>query len=214
MNAPWYRLLGSRITVLWVLKGMGTTLFMTLFFWAYFSILEHLPSAPVVVPALPFDHWVPLTPWAYLVYISLWVYVSIPPALMAEFRSLAHYGAWMLAMCMLCLAIFWFYPTQTPSFGIDWRLYPGLSQIKSVDAGGNAWPSLHVASAVFSAFWLQRILTSVRAPAWPKWLNALQCLAIAWSTLATRQHVVLDVMAGALIGAAFAWASLRRPSTS
>jgi membrane-associated phospholipid phosphatase len=38
----------------------------------------------------------------------------------------------------------------------------------------------------------------------------LLCLAILWSTMATRQHVFLDVLAGVLVGALFAILSLRQ----
>jgi membrane-associated phospholipid phosphatase len=40
-------------------------------------------------------------------------------------------------------------------------------------------------------------------------LNVAWFAAIAWSTLAVKQHVVLDVVAGALLGLAFALPSLR-----
>lgn len=40
--------------------------------------------------------------------------------------------------------------------------------------------------------------------------NWLLALAIVWSTLATRQHVLLDVIAGFLLGLLFAFGSLRQ----
>ena len=209
MIAPWIRATGERFAMLWWLKGLGTTVFMTLFFWTYFFILKHPANPPVEVPTVALDQWIQLTPWAFSIYVSLWVYVSLPPALMLSFRTLLHFGLWMSAMCALCLLIFWWFPTQTPTIDIDWSLYPGLSLIKGVDAPGNALPSLHVASAVFTAFWLQRLLHAINAPLWLRWANPLHCVAIAWSTMATLQHVALDVLAGALVGAAFAWASLR-----
>ena len=209
MIPPWLRSLGARIAFLWWLKGIGTTVFMTLFFWAYFQILNHPANPPVEVPAIAIDHWVGLTPWAYGIYISLWVYVSLPPALCLSFRALMHFGLWVSAMCAVCLFIFWWFPTQTPTQAIDWSLYPGLSMIKGVDAPGNACPSLHVASAVFTAFWLHRIFGLIGAPSWLRWLNPVHCVAIAWSTMATLQHVALDVLAGGLVGMLFAWASLR-----
>ncbi len=140
MISPWLRSLGARIAFLWWLKGIGTTVFMTLFFWAYFPILNHPANPPVEVPAIAMDHWVRLTPWAYGIYISLWVYVSLPPALCLSFRALMHFGLWVSAMCAVCLVIFWWFPTQTPTLTIDWSLYPGLSFIKGVDAPGNACP--------------------------------------------------------------------------
>ena len=209
MTASWTRDLARRIGRLWVLKMLGTTAFMFAFFWAYFTVMKHPLQTPVEVPMMWLDRWVPLTPWAYAVYISLWVYVSLAPAVLGHLRALLHYGIWVTALCLFCLFVFWAFPTQTPVTDIDWSPYPGLALIKGVDAAGNALPSLHVASAVFSAVWLQRVFQTVGAPRWLQWVNVLHCAAIAWSTLATRQHVAWDMLAGALVGAVFAWLSLR-----
>jgi membrane-associated phospholipid phosphatase len=39
--------------------------------------------------------------------------------------------------------------------------------------------------------------------------NTVWLLLIVYSTLAIKQHVLLDALAGAALGAAFGWASLR-----
>ena len=162
------------------------------------------------------DRWVPFTAASYPVYVSLWVYVSLPPALLGNLRALLHYGLWVAVMCTSSLLFFWLVPTQTPAFDIDWSLYPSMSTIKNVDATGNAFPSLHVASAVFSALWLDRLFAHIRAPRILRWISLSLCIAIAWSTVASRQHVALDVLAGAAVGLIFALGSLRairsRPS--
>ncbi len=194
--------------VLMPLKAIGTTLFMVLFFQAYFAILRNPPSPPWIMPLTAVDSWVPFTPLAYPFYVSLWVYVSLPPAFLGNLRMLLLFGFWVSALCLFCLGIFWFFPTAVPIPNIDWSLYPELERIKGLDAAGNACPSLHVGSAVFAMVWLEWILCRVGAPRWVRWGNLIQCLLIAWSTLATRQHVALDVLSGALVGALFAWGSL------
>jgi membrane-associated phospholipid phosphatase len=203
-----------RTGVLWGLKALGTPAFMAVFFAAYFFILRHPLGVAYVMPQISLDRWIPFSPAAYPVYVSLWVYVSLPPAILGNLRALLHYGAWMGALCLTCLAVFWLFPTQTPVWDIDWSLYPSLSTIKDMDAAGNAFPSLHVASAVFSALWLDRLLRVLDAPAGWRGLNLVLCIAIAWSTIATRQHVALDVLAGAAIGLAFALASMRATGRS
>ena len=156
------------------------------------------------------DQAIPFSTLAFPAYVSLWVYVSLPTALMSGFRSLLLLGLWSAALCLFCLALFWGFPTTVPPVDIDWHLYPEMALIKGIDAAGNACPSLHVASAVFSAVWLERVLVNVAAPVWLRCLSGVQCLVIMWSTVATRQHVVLDVIAGALVGLVFGWASLRQ----
>lgn len=195
-------------TLVW-LKATGTTLFMAFFFWAYFAILGRTAGIAVLMPLTMADAWVPFSTWAFPVYGSLWVYVSLPPALLRSFRELACYAFWIGALCVSCLVVFYVFPTAVPPASIDWAQYPELAFLKGLDAAGNACPSLHVASAVFSALWLQRLLRNLGGPGWLIRLSDLQCLLILWSTLATRQHVVLDVLAGTAIGLAFAWASLR-----
>ncbi len=207
--APWPLRLWQRFVVLWPLKAVGTMGFMALFFWAYFAVLRQPLHAAVVMPATWLDQWIAFTPAAFPVYAALWVYVSLPPAFLGGLRSLLWFGVWITALCLFCLGIFWLWPTAVPVAGIDWSVYPELAMIKSVDAGGNACPSLHVASSVFSALWLDRIARSIAAPRWLRAASALFCLAILWSTIATRQHVVLDVLAGLITGLAFALPSLR-----
>lgn len=204
----WLRQIATRIGVCWPLKSVGTSLFMALFFVAYFAVLQTPFGPGAMMPLTWLDARIPFAEIAFPVYVSLWVYVSLPPALMSSLRSLLWFGVWVGSMCLLCIAIFWFLPTAVPPADIDWALHPGIAMIKGIDAAGNACPSLHVASAVFSAFWLQRVLRNVGAPGWLQVVNVLHCLAILWSTVATRQHVVLDVVAGCIVGVLFAVASL------
>lgn len=207
----WSRELWRRLVYLWPLKAAGTALFITSFFQMYFFVLRNPSRAVWVMPEIWLDRWVDFTPLAFPVYASLWVYVSLPAALLGNFRGLLRYGLWIGLMCLACLALFWAFPTKVPDFAVDWAHYPGMSFLKSVDTGGNACPSLHVASAVFAACWLQQLLLAMRAPRGWAIASHLLCAAIAWSTLATLQHVALDAIAGALVGALFAWLSLRRP---
>ncbi|MGE0099158.1 MAG: phosphatase PAP2 family protein [Hydrogenophaga sp.] len=212
-DRAWPRQLLDRFVTLWYLKAAGTTAFMVLFFQAYFWVLHHPSQMPFPMPVLAIDDWVPFTPAGFAAYVSLWVYVSLPSALLPSFRELLRYGLWTAALCASCLMVFWLLPTQAPVPDIDWSLHPQLAFMKGLDASGNACPSLHVASAVYSAFWLHHIFVQVGAPASLRWVSVLQCAVIMWSTMAIRQHVFLDVLAGALVGWLFAWLSLRTTAT-
>jgi len=194
---------------LWLLKAVGTTAFMVLFFHAYFWVLKNPSTEAFELPLMAPDHWVPFTPTAIYAYGWLWVYVSVAPGLVSGFRSLLRYGAWVALMCALCLAIFWLWPTRTPVFDIPWSAYPQLAFLKGIDASSNACPSLHVAAAVHAACWLHWRLQALGAPRWTRWASALQCLAIVWSTMAIRQHVFIDVACGAAVGLLFGWLSIR-----
>jgi hypothetical protein len=205
----WIRQIAARIAILWPFKAVGTMLFMGVFFWGYFGVLRNPLFPTTIMPLIGLDAWVPFTPLAFPAYVSLWFYASLAPALLGNFRTLAIFGQWMAGMCLFSLGIFWLFPTAVPAAEVDWSLYPQMAIIKDTDAVGNACPSLHVAAAVFSAFWLDRVFRAVGAPLTLRSLSGLMCLAILWSTVATRQHVVLDVLAGTVVGIAFAVLSLR-----
>lgn len=206
---PWYHQVFHRLVLLWPLKAFGTMAFMSLFFWGYFAVLAHPLRPAIVMPVIALDDWIPFSAAAFPVYVSLWVYVSLPPALLGSLRSLLWFGGWIAALCLFCLGIFWLLPTAVPVAAIDWQQYPQMALIKGMDAGGNACPSLHVGSAIFSACWLQRLCREMQAPRLLAVLSWLGCALIVWSTVATRQHVVLDVVAGGVVGALFAWGALR-----
>ena len=209
-GSPWYRQVVDRFVLLWPLKAFGTSIFMALFFWGYFFVLENSQQPTVIMPSTFIDPWIPFSPLAFPAYVSLWLYVSLPPALIGSLRSLLLFGLWIALLCLCCLGIFWFYPTTVPLSDIDWALHPEMALIKGIDAAGNACPSLHVASAVFSAVWLKRLFRNISAPLWLRGFSVVHCVLILWSTIATRQHVVLDVLAGLALGLLFGWLSLRQ----
>lgn len=208
----WQQQAIQRFSVLWPLKAGGTVIFMLLFFWAYFSVLQH-PNGPVtVMPLTVVDAWIPVTPAAFGIYASLWFYVSLPPAFLADMRQLVIYACWIAALCLSGLAIFWLWPTAVPHADVDWAGHSGIAMIKGIDLAGNACPSLHVATAVFSAVWLGHFLKTIGAPPIFATSSWLLCAAIVWSTLAIRQHVFLDALAGLALGLVFALLSLRAVS--
>ncbi|MEN6587446.1 MAG: phosphatase PAP2 family protein [Sulfuricella sp.] len=191
------------------LKSIGTTLFIGLFFGAYFYLLKDPAYPATVMPVTLLDRLIGFQPQALSIYISLWVYVSLPPALLATRRELYGYGMAMAGTCLAALTVFYFWPTSVPAANIDWSRYSDLEFLKSMDAAGNACPSLHVATAVFSAVWLHRLLRNFAAPKWVLLVNWTWCTGIIYSTMATRQHVAVDVLAGLALGLLGACLSLR-----
>ena len=206
---PWYRHIATAISRHMLLKSIGTPLFIALFFGAYFYVLK-VPAYPTtVMPLTWLDQMISFQPQAMSLYVSLWVYVSLPPALLAARHELYRYGMAMGSTCLVGLVVFFFWPTAVPAADIDWTRYPGVDFLKNVDAAGNAFPSLHVATAFFSGIWLDHLLRRFGAPGWSRTINWLWCIGIIYSTLATRQHVAVDVAGGLLLGGVAAWLSLR-----
>jgi membrane-associated phospholipid phosphatase len=191
------------------LKSIGTPLFIGLFFGAYLYLLKEPAYPTTVMPIVFLDRLMGFQPLALPLYISLWIYVSLPPALLATRRELFGYAMAMAGTCLAGLIVFYFWPTVVPAANIDWARYPDVNFLKNMDASGNACPSLHVATAVFSGIWLHHLLRRFGAPLWILIFNWVWCLGIVYSTLATRQHVVVDVLAGLVLGVLAAYLSLR-----
>jgi membrane-associated phospholipid phosphatase len=216
-QAPWGRQVAAIIRRHVVLKSIGTTVFIGLFFGAYFYLLKDPAYPTTVMPRTLIDRLIGFQPLALPLYLSLWVYVSLPPVLLATRRELYGYAVAMAGTCLAGLIVFYFWPTAVPAADVDWARYPDLALLKSMDASGNACPSLHVVTAVFSGVWLQHLLRRFGAPPWILALNWLWCIGIVYSALATRQHVAVDVLAGLALGLPAAGLSLRyrvRPGTS
>lgn len=209
-QTPWYRQAAAVIPKHVYLKSIGTTLFIGLFFGAYFYLLKDPAYPTTVMPVTLLDRLIGFQPLALPMYISLWVYVSLPPALLATRRELYGYGMAMAGTCLAGLIVFYFWPTAVPAANIDWARYPDVDFLKSMDASGNACPSLHVATAVFSGIWLHHLLRRFGAPQWILLVNWMWCIGIVYSTMATRQHVVVDVLAGLVLGVTPAYLSLRQ----
>lgn len=198
-----------------MLKGGGIALGLTGFFVAYFAVLNH-PVFPVrVVPATVIDRMVDFNPAWLLSYASLWLYVCLAPALLVGRREVIGYAIATSVLSAVGLAVFVLWPTTIEPPLIDWDRHPAVGFLKTVDASGNAFPSLHVAFAVFTAVSLERLLRQLMAGRLLRAGNLLWALAITYSTLAVKQHVAWDLLGGAVLGLAVAAAHqawLRRVS--
>lgn len=196
------RAMGRRMATLWWVKMPGTMVGIAGFFAAYFWVLEH-PFFPVtVLPPTAIDRLIPFSGWMLWVYLSLWFYVGLLPALAKDRRELVAYVGPALALSGVGLAIFMVWPTAVAVRGDEWSGHVGFVVLAGVDATGNACPSLHVAFAVLTAIGIRRVLRDIGAGVGWSVANWVWCAAISYSTVAIRQHVVIDVIAGALLGAA------------
>jgi len=195
----WQRELWPRLKVAPVLKTVGLSVFLTIFFIIYLWLLKHPGYTVTHMPLTALDRAIPFQPETLLLYVSLWIYVGLPAMLFGSHKSLVGYGFAACALCLIGLGCFYLWPTAITRPDIDWAHYPGFAFLQHIDAAGNACPSMHVASAVFSAIWLDRLLRAMHVGLTPRLISALWCLGIVYSTMATKQHVALDALGGIVL---------------
>ncbi len=156
---------------------------------------------PHEVPRLAFDNAIAFMPELSALYLSLfpfmWLSVLNQPTA-SEARKLIFGGT--VCACMVSL-IFLIYPTTFPRPDI---VASGIyALIVSSDTPYNACPSLHGSYAVYSAAWLVRVTNTI----FYKILLILIAIAIFYATIAVRQHGIIDLTLGGLVGyASFLWA--------
>lgn len=199
-----WRQLIFRLKSNWLLKALGTPTAIAAFMVVYFALMKH-PQFPVTtIPWTPLDRLIEFRSWSIIPYASLWLYISLVPALLLLRRELVPYLSAVLLLSLTGFTIFLFWPTVIVQPDVDWRLYPFVRFLKAVGSAGNACPSMHVAFSVLTALWLHRLFKRMAAPVMAYWVNGAWCVLILWSTLALKQHLALDVVAGAAAGLAVA----------
>lgn len=210
----WSAALRQRIRTQAWLKALGNTVFLIVFFQLYLGIQKHPVFEVTQIPASAVDDWIGFQPWTIGLYLSLWVYTALPVALQLDGKRLFRYSVAMTALCSFGLLVFFFWPTSvSEAVGVRSGGSPLFSMLYAVDNNGNACPSLHVAASVMSGMWLEAILRKTGSPTWLRLVNLLWCLGIVFSTMGTKQHMLLDVLSGTVLGVVVGWISLRRAGT-
>jgi membrane-associated phospholipid phosphatase len=209
----WAAELGARIRRNLLPTILGTTAFNAVFFIAYFHVQQHPVRFPITMPVTPLDLMIPYQPQFFFAYVSLWVYIGAGPGLQRSLSEIGAYALWMGGLCVTELAIFYLWPTQVPQLPQGAAALSGFSLLHRLDQAGNACPSMHVAVATFTLLRLNEVLRSTQAPLFLRLINAAWFAVIVYSTLAIKQHMTLDVAAGALLGLVYVLPSLRwRPN--
>ena len=170
----------------------------------YFVIANLTQDWPTYVPEIALDRIIPLQPAWMLVYGSLYVFVILLPLLVVRQHDLLRRAMQAYLMVMgVAYAGFLMYPTAAPRPSV----VPGdgfaawtLQMAYAIDPPYGCFPSLHVAYAFVSAFTCARVHRGVGIAA------LLWAGLIGFSTLYTKQHYIVDVVAGALLAyAAHVW---------
>jgi membrane-associated phospholipid phosphatase len=163
----------------------------------YFAIGGLTSDRTLHAPAVALDRVISLQPIWMLVYGSLYVFMLLPLLLVRQEQLVRRALRAYLTVLIVAYVGFLAYPTVTPRPAdvpgggfLAWCLRANYS----LDSRYNCFPSLHVAHSFLSA------LTSYRVHRGVGLIALLWATLIGISALYTKQHYVVDVIAGALLG--------------
>ena len=161
----------------------------------YLFIPDFFGGRELHAPALALDYRIPQQPVWVLVYGSLYLFLIMLPVFVVRQEDLirrtvrAYLAVWITAY--ICFVL---YPTVAPRAddevpGTGFLVW-GLKALYGSDHPYNCFPSLHVAHSFVSALSTYRVNRHLGIFA------SVCAFFVGLSTLFTRQHYILDVVAG------------------
>ena len=160
-------------------------------------------GCPRMLPITVVDSFFSFAPWTFTIYVSYFFFLILAGLMMPDYSNIFRFFKTFGLMAVFHMAIFVFFPTKAPR--PDLALFPHMDAISlflarfihMADAVTNCFPSLHVSNTFLCAFVIGRFHRSWRLPLW------IWAIAIAISTMTTKQHYFLDVMASSVISTIF-----------
>ena len=193
--------LPDRLRAEWKLKLLLTVV---LNVWVYgpYRFLQHHHFFPAyTMPETFCDRLIPFSDLVVWLYLSIYLLMPIGPFLMNRRRQILRYALGIALIGVTADLVFLFWPTCCPrpvgaGTNATYRMLVGI------DNPFHAFPSLHAAFAVYSASCGALVLREMRGHSGWSPVLWFWTLLILFGTLATKQHMVWDIIAGSLLGLA------------
>ena len=158
-------------------------------------------------PEIALDRMIPVQPVWSLIYGALYMFLIVLPVFIVRHDEhirrtvFAYLTVWITSYVMFLV-----YPTEAPRPEIvigDGFAAWGLRALYGADPPYNCFPSIHVAHSFVSALTCWRVHHGVG-------IATIVCAALVGiSTLYTKQHYVVDVIAGVLLALVASFVFLR-----
>lgn len=164
-----------------------------LFIYEYIGALDLNRS--VTMLDTPLDRAIPLVPWTVWFYEPFYVSIFVIAVIGFRSKQIFHLAAIIIVANMTVSALGHYFVRAEFPRPVLVPPYPDLSTaflafVYRIDPPGNVFPSLHVAHPFSLAF-----LLSFDRPRLGR-VTLVMCVALALSTLTTKQHFIVDVLAG------------------
>ncbi|MEM9418743.1 MAG: phosphatase PAP2 family protein [Planctomycetota bacterium] len=197
-----FKAIVRRVSCMWPVKLWGTLACAAGFMLLYFAAQRWGWREAVAVPTTRIDEWVGFDPGWTLMYESLWLLLPIAPWLAGRAEDIRRYLIGFGMMCAVAFPVFFLWPMDAPRPEVvpDHTLYRWLV---SIDGTRNSLPSMHAALGVYTVFVSANQLRELLSPwAWrvAVVMGWVWLLCILYATLTTKQHGVIDLPPGMLLG--------------
>ena len=188
----------DRIATCWRLKLALSAALATFFCVPYF-LIGNYPIVPVhTLPLSAIDRAIGFDPafWVWI-YQSEYLLINVTPWLSVDRAALLRYARGFLILCVVSFVCFAIYPIRAPKPQVDEAtgMYWLLQQY---DVPLNSLPSLHAALVVYTLRFAQKGLRPLYSRGTAPFIWAWAGL-ILYATLATKEHYLVDIIAGALL---------------
>ena len=177
----------------------------------YFLTQNHMIK-PARSLRLRADDWLGFKPAWVFIYSGLYYpVIALTIFTVPDMRHYNYMAVSYFLLLMMQMACFRYFPVATPPEWRDFGAHEGghslrfMRVVQRYDQPSNCFPSMHVSVATLTALHLVH-----NAPEWGQW-PWLFPLLIAISALYTKQHFMLDLPPGALLGWLAFWVYQRIP---
>ena len=148
----------------------------------------------------PLDRAIPLLPWTLIIYFgafAFWAVNYILTVRQGEDRARRFLTADIFAKTV-CLVFFLALPTTNtrPPVEGESRWYAGMRFLYAIDTPENLFPSIHCLASWLCYIGVRR---QKSVPLWYRIFSCAMAVAVFFSTLTTKQHVLADVAGGAVL---------------
>jgi membrane-associated phospholipid phosphatase len=208
MNTQPAKSLKDRLRSQLPLKFLLTLVLYPVVYGPYLFLQYHHFFPPTELHPTPFDQWIPFDDRLVWIYLSACLLMPIGPVLMITRDQLYRYAAGIVVISVVADVVFVFHPTICPR--PNSTATEGLYQcLVAVDQPFHGFPSLHAAFAIYSAFCAWRIFREFDQRHYANVAVGAWAALILYSTLATKQHMLLDIVGGSVLGTSVYFVSFR-----
>lgn len=167
-----------------------------------YFLLEYFPVFPVhVMSSSAFDDLIQFNDVSMWGYQSLYLYIFIRAFSIQEKNKLMDFACTFTLAAWISFAVFFFYPTLCPRPIVEEASWMYREFIK-FEKPLNAFPSMHV-SLVLTTFLYT--VNDKNTGLFVKFFGGIWTFWIIFTTLQSKQHVVLDVVGGILVFGIAVW---------